>query len=271
MAGPGNVSRMTAEPPAYLVESVDRALRVLQLLRDEQDLTLTAVSRSLGVAPSTAHRLLSTLAHRNFVQQDPKSKAYQAGQELLMIGLAAVGSLDARRIARPELEALAVELCETVHLACLDGDAVLFLDTVESPRPVRVTDRTGVTLPAYSTASGKVLLAQLATEVLRDLLPKALAAVTHRTCASRDELERELEMIRRNGYAVNMGESERGLSAVAVAVPSADGASTLALTVSVPSEHITAAEIERMVVAVSAAATRIGTRLVDPPPRRAGG
>ncbi|HSJ44610.1 MAG TPA: IclR family transcriptional regulator [Euzebyales bacterium] len=247
--------------PAYLVESVDRALRVLQLLRERQDLTLTTVSRSLGVAPSTAHRLLSTLAYRDFVRQDPDTKVYTAGQALLTIGLAAVGSLDVRRLARPELEALAAELGETVHLACLDGDKVLFLDTVESPRPVRVTDRTGVTLPAYSAASGKVLLAELAPDVLQGLLPKVLPAVTHRTCTSRDELDRELAEIRRTGFAVNLGESERGLSAVAVAVPSSSGPSALALTASVPSEHISAGEIERMAAATGAAATRVGTRL----------
>lgn len=249
--------------PAYLVESVDRALQVLNLLREQQHVTLTTVSRSLGVAPSTAHRLLTTLAHRDFVRQDPASKAYEAGRELLALGLATAGRLQVRTVARPELEVLAAELTETVHLACLDGDAVVFLDSVESPRPVRVANRTGVTLPAYSAASGKVLLAELEADAIRDVLPASLPAVTPSTCTSRDELERELDDVRRTGYAVNMGESERGLSAVAVAVPSSDGPSDLAVAVSVPSDHITAAEVTRMAAAAAAAATRIGDRLVS--------
>lgn len=84
---------------------------------------------------------------RDFVRRDSATRAYLPGRALLEIGLAAAGSLDIRRMARPELEALARELEETVHLVVRDGDTVLFLDTVESPRAVRVTDRTGTTLP----------------------------------------------------------------------------------------------------------------------------
>lgn len=247
--------------PAYLVASVDRALQVLELLRDERELTLTAISRTLGVAPSTAHRLLTTLAHRGFVRQVPATRGWVAGGTLLQVGLAAAGSLDARRLARPVLEDLAAELDETVHLARLEGTRVLFLDTVESTRAVRVTDRTGVTLPAHCAASGKVLLAQLDQAELRRRLPDPLPAVTPRTHTSRIALERELAQVRRTGTAVNVAESERGLSAVAAAVTPPGHEPALAVTVSVPSEHVAPADMARMAAAVTAAADRLRSRL----------
>lgn len=247
----------TARPPAYLVESVDRAMRVIELLEELPTRSLTELAGHLGVAPSTAHRLLSTMAHRQVVQQDPDTKAWSLGSALVQAGLAAVARLDVRRVARPELEALSRALDETVHLARLDGDHVLFLDTVESTRAVRVTDRTGVRLPAHSTASGKVLLAHLGRSELRRLLPERLAAVTPRTRTSRASLERELATIRRRGYAVNIAESERGLTAVAAAVLDHDTTPPTSITVSLPSEHVPRAEVERIGHRVVATAARI--------------
>jgi IclR family acetate operon transcriptional repressor len=250
----------TSSPPAYLVESVDRAMRVLQLLQEGPTLTLTQVAQALDVAPSTAHRLLSTMAHREVVRQDADTRTWTAGPALARVGLAAVARMDVRRVARPELERLARELDETVHLARLDGDHVLFLDTVESTRAVRVTDRTGVRLPAHCAASGKVLLAQLDRQALRDLLPDTLPRVTPRTRTSRRALERELATVRRTGYAVNVAESERGLTAVAAAIPGLSG-TRVSVTVSIPSEHLTPDDIARLGSRVVEAAGRIGRRL----------
>jgi DNA-binding IclR family transcriptional regulator len=247
--------------PDYVIGSVDRALRILWMLRAHREVTLTAVSRALQVAPSTAHRLLNTLLHHGFVRQDPATRAYLPGRALLEIGLAAVGSLDIRRLARPELEALTSELEETVHLVLRDRDHVVFLDTVESPRAVRVTDRTGTTLPAHCTAAGKVLLAQLTPEELRTVLgPDPLAQVTSRTRTTLAQLEADLRHVRDVGYATNFAESERGLSAVAAAIPERGGASTVSLSVSVPSDHVDGPRVRQLGAAVIAAANRVGTR-----------
>lgn len=247
---------------AAMIGSVDRALRVLLLLREQQSVTLTAVSRALDVAPSTAHRLLTTLVHHDFARQDKATRAYLPGRALLEIGLAAVGSLDIRQVARPELEALARELDETVHLVLLDGAQVLFLDTVESARAVRVTDRTGTTLPAHCTAAGKVLLAQLDAATLRETLGAGpLARVMPRTCVDRTALDAQLGKVRDIGYATNFGESERGLSAVAAAIPAPRGPSTTSVSVSVPSEHIPVSRVRTIAVDVIATAERIGRLL----------
>ena len=137
-----------AEPgrePAYPIASVDNALRLLMLFRAEPRVRLSDASEHLGVAHSTAHRLMAMLAYHGFVRQEPDSRAYVAGPALVEIGLAAVRQLDIRRHARPVLESLASSLGETVHLAVLEGGNVRYLDAVESSRALRVggADRVG--------------------------------------------------------------------------------------------------------------------------------
>jgi DNA-binding IclR family transcriptional regulator len=252
----------TSRAPGAVIGSVDRALRALLMLREQRAVTLTAVSRSLGVAPSTAHRLLTTLVHHGFARQDPMTRAYLPGRALLEIGLAAVGSLDIRRLARPELEALTAALEETTHLVLRDRAHVVFLDTVESPRAARVTDRTGMTMPAHCTAAGKALLAQLTADELRAVLgPEPLAPMTPQSRTTLTALERDLREVRRAGYATNFAESERGLSAVAAAIPAPHGTSTVSLSVSVPSEQIDGARVREIGAAVIVSAERVGARV----------
>lgn len=251
---------MPEEAPSYLVGSVDRALQLIELLRDRGSLSLTAVSEELGVAPSTAHRLLGTLAHRGYVRQDPESRAYRSGRALLQLALGATAGLDVRGAARPELEGLAATVGETVHLARLEGDHVVFLDSVESTRAVRVTSRVGTALPAHCTASGKVLLAGMGVEEVRALLPDPLPQVTPRTRTSRDALERELVRIRRNGFATNFGESEPDLSAVAVAIEG-ERLDRLSVTISTPRVRLEPDVVRAQASAARETRARIADRL----------
>lgn len=243
--------------PAYLIESVHNALRILLLLRERPSLRVTDVSVELGVARSTAHRLLSTLAADGFVKQDRSSRRYRAGRVLVEIGLAAVGDLDVRRKAHPHIEALAEELGETVNLLVLEGAGTRFIDGVEGNRPVRVTTRTGYLLPAHATSGGKVLLAELRDREVRSLFPAGLPALTSHTISDFDRLEEELATVRRQGYALNVGESEVGLHAVAVPIRVGPGYAVAGLAVSTPAHRLGAREIPAMVAALRRAAAAI--------------
>jgi DNA-binding IclR family transcriptional regulator len=258
------VARGAPERPAYPISSVDNVLQVLKLLRGREPLTITEVSRSLGVAPSTAHRLLAMLRYHDFVRQDPQTKAYRPGRALLELAVSVSAGLDVRARARPELEALSRELDETVHLVTLDSGTVFFLDSVESRRAVRVTSRAGLEMPAHCTAGGKALLAGLAPAELRERLgADPLPSMTGRSLTTLDALERELRAVRRAGYATNLGESEDGLAAVAVPVPGAAGAGALAITVSTPSDRMDARRVPTVAAAAIAAAERVAERLAD--------
>src|SRR3954454_16873708 len=188
--------------------SVDNALWLLQLIGERQALRVAEAADLLGVARSTAHRLLNALRRRDFVMQDRPNGAYRPGPALNAIGLAAISRIDIRRIARPVLEELQEQTAETASLAVLEGTSIRFVDCVESTRSVRVGNRTGVVRPAHASAVGKAILAELGQRELARRYPdEQLAAGTPAALTARADLLAELATIREQGYALNWEES----------------------------------------------------------------
>lgn len=223
------------ERPTYPIASVDNALRLLSHIGERGGVGVSEAAALLGTARSTAHRLLAMLEYHGFATHDADTKAYVVGPALTRAGLAAVEGLDLRDLARPVLEAICDEVDETVHLVALQGTMVLFLDSVETSRGLRVGSRVGRIMPAHCTAGGKVILAQLAPDDVRRLYAGGrLDRMTSRSLSSMNELQRELEEVRERGYATNVGESEDDVAAVAVAIPGRPGMRRAAITVSAP-------------------------------------
>lgn len=228
-----------AAMPQYPIESVDNALRLLLLFAEQPRIRLTDASSYLGVASSTAHRLLAMLQYRGFVRQDAVSRAYVPGAALSVIAAAVNRQLNVHARARPVLERLNRDLQETVHLGRLEGDQVHFLDSIESGRAVRVVSRLGRLMPAHCTSTGKAMLSQMPLEDLHRLYAdETLTGVTEHSITTRTALERDLQTIRRLGYATSEEESEDGVASVAVPVTGAPGM-RLGLNVSVPVQRMT--------------------------------
>src|SRR3954462_2908951 len=139
--------------------SVDNALRLLQLVGERKGIPGAEAARALGTGRPPAHRLLTALRRHGFVLQDKPNGVYRPGPVLNEIGLAAMGGIDIRRVARPVMEDLRERTQETISLSLIEGRPIRFIDCVESPRAVRVGSRTGVVLPANCTAGGQSLLA----------------------------------------------------------------------------------------------------------------
>lgn len=233
--------------PQYPIESVDNALRILLLLGERSELRLTEVAEFLGVATSTAHRLLAMLQYRGFVKQVSRSKAYRPGNALTGVAFSILQRFDVRDTLRPFLERLHAELRETVHVGILDGTTVRFIDAIESPKAVRVGSRLGRSMPANCTSTGKAVLAQLPQEDLYRLYPaEELEGLTNNSIRSRTELELELEAIRRRGYATSNEESEESVCSVAVAFPPGRSPVGLAMNVAVPVIRMSRTDIRRM-------------------------
>ncbi len=255
---------MGTQPPApkYPIESVDNALRLIGLLGERESIGVSDAAEYLGVAPSTAHRLLAMLQYHRFAHRDPRHKAYYAGPALVEAGLSVIRGLDIRSQAHPEIEKLAAEVGETAHLCILQGAEVLFLDSVESSHALREGSRTGELLPAHVTASGRALLAWFPDEqVLRFFPREELEPLTPRSITTRTALLAELRSVRERGYAVNAGESEPGLRAVATAIVDAAGRLRGAISVAGPDGRMTATDVPRIAEALSAAAARVGAAL----------
>src|SRR5580692_1497899 len=147
--------------PGGLIGAVENVLRLLRLFEDHEMIRVNQVGRDMGLSRSTVHRMLATLSHHGFVEQDEYSRAYRPGPALVDIGLAVVSKIDIRAISHTALVELRDLTGETAHLGIMRGAAsVLFLDSVESDRMVRTGSRTGRVLPAHASATGKALLAE---------------------------------------------------------------------------------------------------------------
>lgn len=243
------------------LSSVDKALRLLRLVAEHGPIRLSAAAEALGVAPSTAHRLLSSLLEQGFVAQDKPNLPYRCGPLLAELGFAAIGRIDLRGVARPILEELSLTTQETSSLLVLERGSVRFIDCVEGCRSVRVGTRTGILLPASCTAGGKSLLAALpADQVARHLQGATLPTPTVSSLRTRTELAAELAEVRRVGYAVNHEEAEAGISAVGACIRDRTGVPIGALNIAVPSmrmpdrgsEHVLAQELLRGVGKIQA-------------------
>jgi IclR family transcriptional regulator, acetate operon repressor len=234
-----NKPHKAIQRPAYLLESVDNALRLLQMLRDVGAVRLNQAAAELGIARSTAHRLLAMLVYRGFAVQDEK-RTYHPGP--------AMGAGPAERgwtreftdRCRPHLEALVAACGETVNLVIRTGTQVRFLATVESDAMLRVGDRQGQVLPAELTSGGRSLLAELPDDVLQRLYLKTpgddeLDATDRRLDpAEFDEFRHELTGVRRAGFAVNVQQTEEGVAAFGMSIHNHAGRPIGAISVSVP-------------------------------------
>lgn len=251
-----------ASPPQYPIESVDNALRLLLLFGEQQRVRLTDASVYLGVASSTAHRLLAMLQYRGFVRQDLASRAYEPGPALSTIAFSMMRRLDVRSRAHPVIERLNAELQETIHLGRLEGAEAYFLDSMESERAVRVVSRMGRAMPAHCTSTGKAMLSQLSTEELRALYPnEEIVGLTKKSLTSRAALEKELEKTRQRGYALSQEESEEGVASASAPIVGLGGVH-YAVTASAPTQRMTTALRNDMVKALTVAAEELSTLLM---------
>ncbi|RJX23855.1 MAG: IclR family transcriptional regulator [Dethiobacter sp.] len=225
------------------VQSVERVLNIVEVMAQEgTPVTVTDLAEKVGLKISTVHRLLSTLTHRGYVEQDPDDNKYRLGLKLLEVGNAALYSSDIRSVARPYLEELVERCNETANLAILDKTDVVYIDQVESKNfiIVKMFAQVGNRGPVHCTASGKALLAFLPDEKLEEILNQTqLTRFTNETITDAQHLKKELKRIREEGYALDWGEREEHVRCIAAPVFNHEGRVAASISVSGPSTRIT--------------------------------
>jgi DNA-binding IclR family transcriptional regulator len=240
------------------LESADNILRLMLLLSERQRVRVSDAATHLGVARSTAHRLLSALSYRDFAVQDAH-KAYRPGPAFNRLVLPGPSPQDLRTVLRGHLRALHDELGETCHLMVLEGNGSRFLDCVECTHVLRVGSRVGMLLPAHCTSGGKALLAELSAAQLTALYPRELPGAPGGVPVQLNALRRQLAGIRRRGYATNFEESDRGIVAAGACVRDSAGRAVAALAVAAPSARCPRSRVPALAAAGVAAAERAGT------------
>ena len=244
------------QPPSYSVGSVDAALKLLLAVKDHRTMSVTEAAAELGVAKSTAHRLLDTLRYRGFVTQSTASKRYELGDAALELGGDSSVPVDIRLQARPVIERLSQTTGETVHLVALRGTQVLFLDGVEGSQPLRIGVRIGWSTFAHLTSAGKALLAQYTDAQLRLLYPEdELQSLTEASVRTFPDLMRQLAAVRTSGSAISINETGDGVTAIAVAVTKPSAVHRVAISLSVPTSRMGERQLTRLALAIDDAAT----------------
>ena len=244
-----------------LVQSVDRAVTVLELLARNGEAGITEIAGELGVHKSTASRLVSVLEARGLVEQLGERGKYAIGFGIVRLAGAATERMDLPRLGRPFCDSLAAELGETVNIAIRDNDVAINISQARGTASVTAHNWVGQRTPLHATSSGKVLLAHAPTEDQDDLLAEPLERYTTRTVTDADELRKDFKAIVRDGYATSYEELELGLNAAAVAVYSYDGSVIAALSASGPSYRFSRRRMREVVGAMTVAAKELSSQL----------
>jgi IclR family transcriptional regulator, KDG regulon repressor len=243
---------------------VDRVADILEaFLRHGPELGVGEVSRVLDLKKATAHRLLSALRRRNFLTQDPASRRYRLGMKLWELGSAATRELDWVAQVKPHLERLTERTGETSHLAILDAGQVLYIESAESSRSVRMPSQVGRRVPFWSTALGKALVAHLTEDVVAGLVSRQSPPQV-KDAEDLERLYAELAEIRSRGYVVDYEGLEEGLFSVAVPVRNYTGHVIAAISLTGPSSRVAPDELKETAQEVLATGREISVELGCP-------
>ncbi|NLW07706.1 MAG: IclR family transcriptional regulator [Clostridia bacterium] len=248
------------------VQAVERALAIMDALAEAgEPMAISELADRVQLNISTVHRLLSTLMSKGYVEQEEDSSHYKLGLKLFAMGKAALYTKDIQLIGRPFLEEMVQRCNETANLAILDGREVVYLDQVESSNMVivKMFARPGSRGPAHATASGKMLLSSLTDEELEKLLAGVqLEQYTNETINDVDVLKKELQRIRRQGYAIDLGERDEGVRCIAAPVYNHEGKMVATISLSGPHTRVTNYYLNNVLVdIVLEIASRMSRRL----------
>ncbi|MEU3597962.1 IclR family transcriptional regulator [Streptomyces sp. NPDC006798] len=252
---------MTTDRAGTAVQSVDRAVSVLESLARRGEAGVTEIAGELGVHKSTASRLLGALENRGLVTQSGERGKYRLGAGVLRLAGAAAGRLDIAREAGPLCRDLADELGDTVNVAVLADDAAVNVAQARGSAAVTSYNWIGRRTPLHATSSGKVLLAHAPGAVRERVLAGGLEGFTPRTETDPGRLARLLDEVVDRGYAVAVEELETGLNAVAAPVRCHDGSVTGALSVSGPAYRLRAELLPGIAERTAAVAAELSYRM----------
>ncbi|MFI7586400.1 IclR family transcriptional regulator [Spongisporangium articulatum] len=243
------------------VQSVERALTVLDLLAEQGELGVTELAAALDVHKSTAFRLVTALESRGLVTQVGDRGKYRLGLGVLRLAAATTGRLDVSREGREVCEGLAAELGETINVAILDDGAAVNVLQEFGTASVGSRNWIGRRTPLHATSSGKVLLAHATPAVRKGVLAGPLDRLTDATVTDPQALAMQLATVKDAGWASTAEELEVGLTAVAAPIWSGDGRVVAAISASGPSYRLQVTQFPAVAARLVAGAREISRRL----------
>lgn len=258
MSAPRPDNSVPSTPGAGL-QSLARSLDMLDYFRAHESLGVTELARHLGVAKSTAHRMLATMCDRGFLEKDLASGRYRLGMRLYELGQAAAERSRMRQVALPLLEDLRQRTGQTVHLAIPEGGEVLYLVRLQTALGAHRLAKVGLRFPAHITGSGKAIAA-FDSAVAEACRTRGFPTWTTSSIRTVGEFNRALDEVRHRGYAVNDQETINGMATVAAPVRDRTGKPRAALSL-VSTSGFAQGHIDSQARLVTAAAARLARML----------
>jgi len=253
---------------ASTVQSVDRAVTVLEILAHAGEAGVTEIAAELGVHKSTAFRLVAALERRGLVEQHAERGKYRLGVGILRLAGATTARLDLVQESRPLCRALAASTGETVNLTVLSDGAALYIDQVAGSSALQPHNWVGQRIPLHATSNGKVLLGGLPDREVVALVGRRPRSFTPATLTTSADVLASVALARSQGYAVAVDELEVGLAAVAAPIRNVHGDVVASVSVSGPTfrlgdERMSAAT-EAVVETAAEVSRRLGWRVSTP-------
>ena len=250
------------------VQSLDRALSILERLAEADGMTLTDLAQSVGLAPSTTHRLLTTLQQRRFADFDTDYGVWVIGVAAFNVGNAFLRNRRIVTLGRPVMRRLMEDVGETVNLAVEDKDELVYVTQFESHAPMRAFFRPGRRAPMHASAVGKAMLAEMDDEMLKDILhSKGMPRFTDKTIVDPAALRAELLKTRERGWGVDDEEHTVGMRCVAATIHNEHGEVIAGVSLSGPSVRVTETRLAELGAKVVQAANEISEQIGGVVPR----
>ncbi len=253
-----------------IITSLQRALDILSLFGAQTpELGITDIAKALNLHKSTASGLVYTLQRNGYIAQNPDNRRYHLGLQLVERAGVLLDQIEIRKIALPELEFLRDWSSESVNLAILEENQIIYIERLLSDKSLGFRNHIGKRAPPHSTALGKAILSHLpppkALEVLQSY---PLESMTPKTITDIDELMRQFQVFRQQGYAIEREENEIGGLCISSPIHGYASAPVAAVSVSFPLSRLEEALISTYGLKVLEAARRISVKLgysLEPP------
>lgn len=222
---------------AKVDSTLSKGLAILEKLAEaRKSLGVTEISRSLDLTKSNTFRLLQTLSRLGYVSQK-EDGGYAATLKMWQVGRSTVDSLNLRELAAPEMAYLADETGETIYLAVPEQFNVVYIDKIESRKPIRSWNPIGGSAPIHCVGTGKAILAANYIS-LRQKLSEPFEAFTNKTLTTLSQLDEDIEATRMRGYAYDTGEFRDRILSFGAAIKLPDGEAVAAIGISVPNVNL---------------------------------
>lgn len=252
----------------YTITALQRGLQLLTLFAGaERGLTASEVAKRSRLPVSTVHRFLMNLETSGFLNCS-EDGIYHLGVVCFGLGHAALAQLDIRRLSLPYLRDLNQTTRETIHLTVRHGASAVYVEKLDSPEPVRIYSRIGASVPLYSSAVGKVMLAFMQPQERDGLLSQVeFKRLTPNTIGSIQELLAYLQKVRRQGFAYDLEENEAHIRCVSAPIWDHSGAVNAALSITGPAVRMSSTRLRELSGLVKEAGLKISRELGYQPVR----